>query len=76
MPRKRRRSKRNKGQFKRGYDPRRHVFTAEERQRAGQTTWQRLMSDRPELLRWFQRKIDKTAAPATIDAYRQRRHSG
>ena len=30
--------RRNRGQFKPGYDPRRHVFTADERRRGGITT--------------------------------------
>jgi hypothetical protein len=71
----RKRKKRNRGCFRRGHDPRRHVFTDEERRRGGQTTFLKLMNDEPWLLAWFQRRIDKTAHPDTLDAYRQKRRS-
>jgi hypothetical protein len=69
----RKRRKRNRGQFRRGHDPRRHVLTFEERSRGGQAAWRKLMADRPELLRWLQRRIDRTATPETVAAYRRRR---
>ena len=75
MARKRRR-KRNRGQFRRGHDPRRHVLTFEERSRGGQAAWRKAMEDRPELLRWLQRRIDRTAHPDTLAAYQRRRRSG
>jgi hypothetical protein len=34
------------------------------------------MHDRPELLRWLQRRIDNTADPNTIAAYRRRKRTG
>jgi hypothetical protein len=33
--------KRNRGSFAVGFDPRRHVFTQEERQRGGRSAWWR-----------------------------------
>jgi hypothetical protein len=63
----------NRTSFRRGPDRRRHVFTAEERSRGGQTTWRKAMEEQPWLLAWLQRRIDHTAHPATLAAYRQRR---
>jgi hypothetical protein len=74
MSRKKRR--RNSGWFRRGHDPRRHQLTFEERSRGGQATWYLAMHDRPELLRWLQRRIDNTADPTTIAAYKRRKRTG
>jgi hypothetical protein len=68
--------RRNRGHFKKGHDPRRHVLTFDERSRGGQVAWQRMMQDAPHLLRWLQRKIDGTAHPGTLKAYRRRKHPG
>jgi hypothetical protein len=35
----------------------------------------KLMNDEPWLLAWFQRRIDKTAHPDTLQAFRQKRRS-
>jgi hypothetical protein len=50
----------SQGHFKKGPDPRRHIFTDEERSRGGQTTWRKLMEEAPWMLKWLQRRIDKT----------------
>jgi hypothetical protein len=34
------------------------------------------MFERPQLLAWLQRKIDRTARPETVDSYRRRRGQG
>jgi hypothetical protein len=34
------------------------------------------MDERPELLRWLQRRIDQTARPDTLAAYQRRRRTG
>ena len=59
-----------------GPAPRRHQFTAEERRRGGQAAFRRAMIDAPWLLDWLQRKIDRTARPETLEAYRKRRQCG
>ena len=64
------------GRFLPGPDAQRHTFTADQRRRGGQTAWRRLMEDRPELLRWLQRRINQTAHPDTLVAYRRRRRAG
>jgi hypothetical protein len=69
-----RKKRRNRGHFRKGHDPRRHVLTFEERSRGGQTTWRKAMDGEPHLLRWLQRKIDETAHPGTLEAYRRRKH--
>jgi hypothetical protein len=69
----RRRRKANRTSFQPGFDPRRHIFTAEERRRGGQTAWRRLMQDAPWMLAWLQRRINQTTHPATRLAYQQRR---
>jgi hypothetical protein len=46
--------------FRPGHDPRRHQLTRAERSRGGQTTFRRAMYDEPWLLRWLQKKIDRT----------------
>ena len=66
----------NPGRFKKGHDPRRHVFTFEERSRGGQTAWLKLMHEAPHMLRWLQRRIDRTAHSGTLEAYRRRKHTG
>ena len=68
--------RRNAGHFRKGHDPRRHVLTCEERSRGGQAAWLRLMNEAPQMLRWLQRRIDKTARPGTVEAYRRRKHTG
>jgi hypothetical protein len=50
----------SRGRFKKGPDPRRHLFTPEERGRGGQTTWRKLMDEAPWMLKWLQRRIDQT----------------
>jgi hypothetical protein len=35
-----------------------------------------MIHDAPQMLRWLQRKIDRTAQPGTIEAYRRRKHTG
>jgi hypothetical protein len=64
-----------RGRFLPGPDAQRHAFTAAQRRRGGRTAWRRLMEDRPHLLAWLQRKIDRTARPETLEAYRRRRRS-
>jgi hypothetical protein len=61
-----------RGRFLPGPDGARHDFTDEERAAGGRATWRLAMYDRPELLRWLQRRIDRTARPGTIAAYRRR----
>jgi hypothetical protein len=68
--------RKNRGQFKKGRDPRRHVLTFEDRRRGGQAAWLKLMNEAPHLLRWLQRRIDRTARPGTVEAYRRRKHTG
>jgi len=63
----------NRGWFRKGHDSRRHIFSAEERSRGGRVAWLRAMRDEPWLLAWLQRRIDRTARPETLRAYRQRR---
>jgi hypothetical protein len=48
-------------------------LTFEDRSRGGQTAWLKFMEERPELLRWLQRRIDRTAHPDTLAAYKRRR---
>jgi hypothetical protein len=67
------RKRRNAGHFRRGHDPRRHVLTFEDRSEGGQAAWLKFMEERPELLRWLQRRIDRTAHPDTPAAYKRRR---
>jgi len=69
-------AKRNRGHFRPGHDPRRHVLTFEERSRGGQAAWLKMIHDSPQMLRWLQRKIDQTARPGTVEAYRRRKHAG
>jgi hypothetical protein len=69
-------ARRNRGHFRRGHDPRRHVLTFEERSRGGQTAWRNMMHDAPQMLRWLQRRIDQTARPGTVEAFRRRKHTG
>jgi hypothetical protein len=66
----------DRGRFLPGPDRQRHVLTTAERRKGGQTAWLRFMEDRPELLRWLQRKIDRTARAETLVAYRRRRRAG
>jgi hypothetical protein len=66
----------DRGRFLPGPDRQRHVFTTDQRRKGGQTAWLRFMEDRPELLRWLQRKIDRTARRETLAAYRRRRRAG
>jgi hypothetical protein len=66
--------RRNRGHFRKGYDPRRHVLTFEERSRGGQHAWRKMMDESPQLLKWLQRRIDRTAHPGTLEAYRRRKH--
>jgi hypothetical protein len=73
MPNKR---KPNRGSFRPGPDRRRHRFTPQERSRGGRAAWRLAMFERPHLLAWLQRKIDRTARPGTLDAYRRRRGQG
>lgn len=68
--------RRNPGHFRKGHDPRRHVLTFEERSRGGQAAWLKMIHDAPHLLRWLQQKIDRTARPGTVEAYRRRKHIG
>jgi hypothetical protein len=65
-----------RGRFLRGPDRSRHDFTDEERSAGGRATWRRAMYDEPWLLRWLQRRIDRTARPGTLAAYRRRRRTG
>jgi hypothetical protein len=63
----------HRGRFRPGPDPRRHRFTQAERRRGGRAAWRKLMEEAPWLLAWLQRRIDRTARPATLAAYRRRR---
>ena len=66
----------NPGHFRPGHDPRRHILTFEERSRGGKKTWLKLIHEAPQMLRWLQRKIDRTACSGTVEAYRRRKHTG
>jgi hypothetical protein len=68
--------RKNRGHFKKGRDPRRHALTFEDRRRGGQAAWLKLMNEAPHLLRWLQKRIDRTARPGTVEAYRRRKHTG
>jgi hypothetical protein len=48
-------------------------LTFEDRSKGGQAAWRMMMEERPELLRWLQRRIDRTAHPDTLAAYKRRR---
>lgn len=56
MARKRKRGRKGKGQFKPGFDPRRHVFTKEECQRGFLAALDTCSNDWNRLA-WFLRKI-------------------
>jgi len=43
----------NRGWFRPGFDPRRHVFTREERSRGGQTTMRRFLCTGRWRLGWY-----------------------
>lgn len=63
----------NPGSFQPGADPRRHVFTREERQRGGRAAFLIVATLRPEKVRWLQGKIKKTALTSTKARFRRRR---
>jgi len=35
-----------------------------------------MIHESPQMLRWLQRRIDQTARPGTVEAYRRRKHTG
>ncbi len=55
-------SRDGKGRFLPGPDADRHRLTRAERSRGGKTTFNKLMMETPWMLKWFQRRIDRTRA--------------
>ncbi len=53
-------SRDSRGRFLPGPDPDRHALTREERSRGGRTTFHKLMMEAPWMLKWLQRRIDRT----------------
>jgi hypothetical protein len=53
-------ARRNRGAFRPGVDPRRHVFTHEECSQGGRTSFAYLLEHKPEVLRGLRKKLALT----------------
>jgi hypothetical protein len=61
------------GAFQKGFDPRRHTLTREERRRGGRAAFLLVATHRPDKVKWLQKKRRLTALVKTKLRYRIRR---
>lgn len=54
-----RKKRRNRGWFKKGFDPRRHIFTHEERVRGGKSCWRKMLVLGGWRLDWLDRCLKR-----------------
>lgn len=65
--------KENRGWFKKGHDPRRHQFTAEELARGGRAAFLVVAFNKPEKVLWLQKRIKASATTRAKVGFRRRR---